>query len=144
MPQLLNKYHSAEYWRGAAFPIGQRGTPVQIVDDLDEVFLSIMQILNTRKGERVMYPEFGSNLGPLLWEPHDIFLQEEIKSELSAALKLWEPRVILMGIVFDTDSNLLNLGILVLTIELRLKNNPRQQQVIKVPISSQGSLFRTS
>ena len=143
MPALLEQFHTGEFWRGALFPIGKRGTPVVIGEDLDEVFSSILQILNTRKGERVMFPEFGANLGPLLWEPNDEFLRQDITNSLIDALNLWEPRVIVVGVVFDDNPRLKNLGILILSIEIRVVNNPRLQQTIRVPISSQGSLFRT-
>jgi len=142
MPRLLNRFHTGEYWRGAAFPLAKIGKhPVEIVEDIDEVFMSILQILNTRRGERVMYPEFGSDLGPVLWEPHDAFLQQEIRTELVRALTLWEPRVIVDSVAFDENSFLKNLGILIISITIRLVNNPRLNQVIQVPISSQGRLF---
>lgn len=142
MPRLLTKYHTGEFWRGVAFPIGKIGKhPVEIVDDIDEVFLSILQILNTRRGERVMYPEFGSDLGPILWEPHDAFLQQEISRELTRALALWEPRVVVDNIIFDTSAYLKNLGILIVSLTISLVNNPRLNHVIQVPISSQGRIF---
>lgn len=142
MPRLLSVYHTAEYWRGAAFPIGKVGKhPVEIVEDIDEVFLSILQILNTRRGERVMYPEFGSDLGPILWEPHDAFLEQEIRTELLRALTLWEPRVEVLSITFESTAYMKNLGILIISIMIRLINNPRLQHVIHVPLSSQGRLF---
>jgi uncharacterized protein len=141
MPRLLDQFHTGEFWRGAAFPIGKTGSPVVIVEDIDLIFLSMLQILNTARGERVMYPEFGSGLGPLLWEPHDEFLLQQIQSELLRAVSLWEPRVIIMGIEFDVNPRFLNLGILVMSIEMRLINNPRLHTTVKVPISSQGRLF---
>jgi phage baseplate assembly protein W len=142
MPRLLAKFHTGEFWRGAAFPIGKVGKhPVEIVEDIDKVFLSILQILNTRRGERVMYPEFGSDLGPILWEPHDVFLQQEIRKELTRALGLWEPRVFIENITFNTNAFLRNVGILIVSLTIRLVNNPRLDHVIQVPISSQGRLF---
>lgn len=143
MPRLLEQFHTGEFWRGALFPIGKRGTPVVIGEDLDEVFSSILQILNTRPGERVMYPEFGSTLGPLLWEPNDEFLRQDIVNELTRSLGLWEPRVIVESIVFDDNPRLKNLGILIIALEVRLVNNPRLQTRVRVPISSQGALFRS-
>lgn len=142
MPNLLDEFHTAEFWRGPLYPIGQVGSPIVIGEDIDEVFSSILQIINTRRGERIMYPEFGSDLGPLLWEPNDLFLRQQIRVELTRALNIWEPRVTLLSVDFDITPRLLDLGILVLSIQLILNNNPRQERVIKVPVSSQGSLFK--
>lgn len=142
MPRLLSQYHTGEFFRGVGFPIGKSGKyPVEIVDDIDEVFSSILQILNTRRGERVMFPEFGSDLGPILWEPHDLFLQQEVRRELISSLTLWEPRVTVEGVDFDSNAYFVNLGILVISITIRIVNNPRLNHVIQVPISSQGRLF---
>ncbi len=141
MPNLLNVFHTGEFWRGALFPIGRVGSPIVIGDDLDKVFSSILQILNTRRGERIMYPEFGSDLGPILWEPHDLFLRQQVRVELTRALNIWEPRVRVVSIEFDVNDRFLDLGILVLSIQIQLINNPRLEQVIRVPVSSQGTLF---
>jgi uncharacterized protein len=141
MPTLLDEFHTKEFWRGPLYPIGQVGSPVVIGEDIDEVFSSILQILNTRRGERIMYPEFGSDLGPLLWEPNDLFLRQQIRVELVRSLNIWEPRVTVLSIDFSRSANLLNLGVLVLSIQIILNNNPRQERIIKVPVSSQGSLF---
>ena len=103
--------------------------------------MAILQILNTRRGERVMFPEFGSDIGPLLWEPNDPFLQQQVRYELSQALALWEPRVALIGVEFSSSDLLINVGILVMSITIRLKNNPHLNKVVKVPVSSQGRLF---
>jgi len=144
MPQLLEIFHTSEFWRGPLFPIGRVGSPVVIGEDIDEVFSSIIQILNTRRGERIMYPEFGSDLGPILWEPHDLFLQQQIRVELIRSLNIWEPRVLVSSIVFDANPNLRNLGILIVSIQIKLIKNPRLEQVVNVPISAQGSLFSTA
>lgn len=141
MPQLLEVHHTSEFWRGPLFPIGRVGSPVVIGEDIDEVFSSILQILNTRRGERIMYPEFGSDLGPILWEPHDLFLQQQIHVELTRALNIWEPRVFVVSIVFDANPNLKNLGILVVSLQIKLIKNPRVERTVNVPISAQGSLF---
>jgi phage baseplate assembly protein W len=141
MPELLEVYHTGEFWRGPLYPIGRIGSPVVIGEDIDEVFSSIIQILNTRRGERIMYPEFGSDLGPILWEPNDLFLQQQVRVELIRSLTVWEPRVQVVSVVFDSNPNLKNLGILVVSIQIRLVNNPRLEQIVNVPISSQGALF---
>lgn len=142
MTRLLGPYHTPEFNRGAAFPIGRPGKhPVEIVEEIDEIFMAILQILNTRRGERVMFPEFGSDIGPLLWEPNDPFLQQQVRHELSQALAVWEPRVHLISVEFANSTLLENLGILVMSLSIQLMNNPRLTQVVQVPVSSQGRLF---
>ena len=141
MPRILDVHHTGEFWRGAVFPIGKPGTPVEIVEDIDLVFSSLIQILNTRRGERIYYPEFGSGLGPILWEPHDEFLLQVIRTELNRSLSLWEPRVRLNALTFDINDRLRDLGIFIVSISVTLVNNPRQEAAIQVPISSQGTLF---
>lgn len=140
MPERLEKYHKSE-WRGLLFPFGKYGDPAPVGDDLEIVYSSILQILNTRRGERVLYPEFGCDLRSFLWEPYDTFTEREISGNILRAISLWEPRVIIDSVIIDNNSQNKNLGILVVSITLRIVNNPRQQRTIRVPISSQGVLF---
>lgn len=56
---------------------------------------SIFYILNTRKGERVMLPRFGSDIHRFLFEPIDTQTALDIEVEIRDAIDRWEPRVIL-------------------------------------------------
>ena len=143
VPELLEQFHRGDKWRGALFPIGKVGSPVVIGEDLSEVFSSLLQILNTKKGERVMYPGFGSNLRGLLWEPHDVFFRQTLGYEIRRAINQWEPRVILLSTVYDPNPIMLDLGILIISLELRVVNNPRSSQNVLIPLSAQGT-FLTS
>ena len=135
MPDILNKYHTGEYFRGAGYPIGRSSpSPVVIQDDLDEIFSSIVQILNTDLRERPMYPEFGCNLKRLLWDPLDSFIQQDIDYEIRKALYTWEPRVDIVSIKFDMDDYFKNRGILPVSIELRVISNPGLTRTVEVPI----------
>jgi phage baseplate assembly protein W len=139
-PEALDRYHESR-WRGTLFPMGKDGDPIATGDDLALVFSSILQILNTRRGERVMYPEFGSDLGRFLWEPHDPLLQREVAGNIQRAISLWEPRAHVEAVTFGATDLEKNQGILNVSITLRLVNNPRVTQTVLVPISSQGTLF---
>ena len=140
MAEKLDRFHESR-WRGTLFPFGKYGDPIATGDDLALVYSSILQILNTRRGERIMYPEFGSDLGAFLWEPHDPLLQREVEGNIKRALSLWEPRAIVDSVVFSPSNYEKNLGIFTVSITLRLINNPRVTQTVLVPISSQGTLF---
>ncbi len=54
---------------------------------------SILMIFNTRLGERVMTPEFGSRLYKLIFEPNDALLRQLASRYVIDDLKRWEPRV---------------------------------------------------
>lgn len=141
MPQLLEKYHTGEFFRGVLFPIGRRGSPVKIGNDLEEVFSGLLQLFNTAKGERLMYPEFGSSLRGLLWEPHDALFRQSVLTDLRRTIARWEPRVILRSVVYDPNPYLLNLGILIMTLELIVVNNPSITHSVLLPLSSQGTFI---
>jgi len=81
-------------WKGPGFPLekGLYGYP-RIKEDIELIKDSIKQILLTRKGERVMLRNFGSNLHKLIFEPNDELLKELVRVEVEEAIKEWEPRV---------------------------------------------------
>ena len=124
------------------FSFGKTGDPVPVGQDLQEVFDSVMAILNTGRGERVMYPEFGSNLKKIMWEPHDAFTQQQAGTEIIRALSTWEPRVRVLNVTFQATPDQINLGILIVSITAVLVNNPNLIADFQVPISSNGGFFQ--
>ena len=137
MPDRLNKYHTPEYFRGVGYPIGRViPSPVVIESELQEITSSVIQILNTGLGERVMYPEFGSRLQELLWDPLDTFIERDIQYEVRKSLQLWEPRIDILQVEFDINDYLRNRNILIVSIEFVTLNNPSLTRIIKVPILS--------
>jgi len=91
--------------KGLKFPFTfQRrsgGTQISTATSSDHAHIheSIRQILGTRKGERFLRPEFGSNLHRLIFEPNDRVLYGLIRHEVMTALDLWEPRVIVTDVM---------------------------------------------
>ena len=81
-------------WIGPGFPLekGLYGYP-NLKTDIELVKDSIKQILLTRKGERVMLRNFGSNLHKLIFEPNDELLAELVRVEVEETLREWEPRI---------------------------------------------------
>jgi len=83
-------------WIGPSYPfrIGERGlfkdgTDIALIEG------NILQILGTRKGERVMLPLFGSRIMDYIYDPLDHVTCALIRFELIDAIKMWEPRVVL-------------------------------------------------
>lgn len=82
-------------YKGIGFPLDSSGEQgwMLIKTDSDLINDSILQILMTRKGERVMLPEFGSGLRELLFEPMTAENQQLIAYEIYNAIEIWEPRI---------------------------------------------------
>ena len=66
---------------------------------------SIINILGTQPGERVMEPEFGSDLPKLVFEPNDDLLMQAIIEETAAALAKWDPHLEVVGIAPEIDGD---------------------------------------
>jgi phage baseplate assembly protein W len=65
---------------------------------------SILLILDTEPGERVMRPEFGCGLRRFLMSPNTPTTRAAIARDVEAALRTWEPRIELQEVdVATTD-----------------------------------------
>ena len=66
---------------------------VKYVSQEQKIQQSVLIILGTAKGERLMRPEFGSRLHELVFAPQDASTQGLIKLYVKEALAQWEPRI---------------------------------------------------
>jgi phage baseplate assembly protein W len=67
-----------------------------LVLDMDSIYQSISNILNTTPQERLFLPEFGVNLNDLLFEPIDDITTYRIFDLIIRNITFWEPRVNLL------------------------------------------------
>ena len=108
--------------QGLKFPFQfseQTGTPMQS-SDLDRINESIMQILETRPGERLMRPDFGSKVKDLVFEQNDAVLKGLLRFHIVDAVKRWEKRIMVTGIAFDEAPEKVDRHILLVRIEYRV------------------------
>ncbi len=99
-------------WRGPGFPLerGLYGYP-KVKEGINLIKDSIKQILTTRKGERVMLRNFGSNLHKLIFEPSDELLEELVRVEVEEVIKEWEPRVEIVDVQTERQGHEVRVGI---------------------------------
>jgi phage baseplate assembly protein W len=65
---------------------------------------SILLILDTEPGERVMRPEFGCGLGRFVMEPNSPGTRAAMAREVEGSLRQWEPRIDVQSVeVTPTD-----------------------------------------
>ncbi len=89
---------------GIAFPVDTnvQGS-LQLSNSTTNLEESIGIILETKLGERVYRPNFGSRLAELVFEPMNTQTMLLIRLYVREALELWEPRIYLIDIITDPD-----------------------------------------
>jgi len=82
----------------------------------DQVKSNIKNLLLTKRGERIIQPEFGSGLQALLFEPNVDDLEGRIEDTINESLEQWLPYVTAEEIDIEStdelrDNNKLNVSI---------------------------------
>ena len=78
---------------GAPFPFVLSGGRMDLAVGADKVRQSVMLILETEPGERVMRPDFGCGLERYLMAPNNEVTRAQLSGSIEAALQRWEPRI---------------------------------------------------
>lgn len=82
---------------GISFPFRARDGefPVSATDD-DLIKESLLQLVLTSRGERIMRPDLGNGVLGLVFENNTEVLSDMIRAELQSAISRFEPRVSLV------------------------------------------------
>ena len=112
--------------RGVAFPVKWDAATkdLQKAEFEESVRQSILIILGTAKGERVMRPEFGCGIYDLVFEPGTASTASKVSQAVQEALLLFEPRIDVLDVrvepKFEPDGAQLLID---LDYEVRATNN---------------------
>ena len=97
---------------GITLPIqrGNDGYFAQSFRTFDQVRSNLKNLLLTKKGERIIHPEFGSGLHDLLFQPATEKFEEDLETTINEAVAKWLPYIIVEDINVDiskeqTDNN---------------------------------------
>ena len=97
---------------GITLPIqrGNDGYFAQSFRTFDQVRSNLKNLLLTKKGERILQPEFGSGLHDLLFKPATEKFEEDLETTINDSVAKWLPYVIVEDINVDiskeqTDNN---------------------------------------
>ena len=97
---------------------GQGG--IKLALNGEAVRTSLINILLTRRGARVMHPEFGASLEAMLFENFNQDIANRISQVFRNEITKWDPRIILRNMVYEPN---LNSGIVNLTIAFSIKGD---------------------
>lgn len=107
--------------RGWHFPISLSGNgQITTAADADDVRQSILVILGTNKGERVMRPTFGCDLWRLVFHPLNTTTMSLAQHHVEEALTTWEPRIDQVTVVVSAERPL---GRMLIEIDYRIRSS---------------------
>lgn len=93
-------------YRGINFPFTKSATAFPApVSDADLIRESLIQIIMTQTGERIMRPDFGTKSMSFVFEGNTDILAELISTDIRAAIATFEPRVIVTDLTVTPESD---------------------------------------
>ena len=93
-----------DYAVGITLPIQIGNTAFnQSFTTKEQVESNLKNLLFTKKGERIMQPEFGCGLQELLFQPNDSDLEEQIEDTINEAVSFWLPYIRINTIDIQSD-----------------------------------------
>lgn len=98
------------------------------LDGIDHLRQSIIDILTTYPGERIMRPEYGSRLRDLIDRPVNGQWLADLYFEVAFAIQRWEPRVRVVRVAASMEKP----GHVTLVLSLRIGDDTPQDLRIEV------------
>ena len=116
--------------RGWAFPVvldPRTGTVASVAHE-EDIRQSIMIILETAPGERVMRPNFGCGIHELVFEAVDSTVIQLIRSSVQEALRRCEARIDVLSVNVDEEAT--SEGKLLVEIEYRVRKTNQSGNLV--------------
>jgi len=116
--------------RGWAFPfrVEPAGGRVATAADEEDIRQSILIILKTAKGERVMRPDFGCGIHNLVFAAVDTATLAQVKRDVEDSLRAYEARIEVTS-VQALAGNLIN-GQLIIEIDYRVRQTNQPGNIV--------------
>jgi len=96
---------------------------VVMTSDEEDIQLSLQILLSTRKGERVMLPDYGCNLDEMVFEPMTTTFKTYISEMVKTAIIYYEARIDLNGVTVDDSRETEGVIVLILDYTVRTTNS---------------------
>jgi phage baseplate assembly protein W len=98
---------------------------------------NLKNLILTKKGERLMNPEFGCDVWLVLFEQMDgATIESRIETSIVDAVDTWLPYLSLTSIVFDYDDNDIDTNRISLDIQFALASNPNLTESVQININN--------
>jgi phage baseplate assembly protein W len=124
-----NEFDSYAY--GITLPAkrGNTGYFEQAFTSFEQAKSNLKNLLSTRKGERVMQPEFGTGLHELLFEPMTSNLETKLRDAITESVNFWLPYVTIKEIDVDMSDEMKDMNTARLNLKFTVGNQIDTQEV---------------
>ncbi len=95
---------------------------------------NLKNLILTKKGERMMQPNFGCDIWRVLFEPIGDNIEQIIENSIINAVSEWLPYLNIDTIIFDYDENDIDTNRITLEIKFSLVSNPNLSESVQINI----------
>ena len=98
---------------GISLPFNSPSAFTKTYSTQDQIKSNLINLLLTNKGERIMNPEFGTDLRQILFEGINVDTEEIIKQKIISSVGLFIPDVIIKSIIITPiqDTNTITVSV---------------------------------
>lgn len=101
---------------------------ITLVSEEEDIKESLLILMSTRPGERVMQPKYGCDLSILNFEPIDSELINRARSIINYAILYFEPRIVLENVDVITNDSVD--GVLHFYIEYTVRKTNKRNNIV--------------
>lgn len=99
-----------------------------LTNERNELQQSILVILSTSPGQRVMRPTFGCRLQELVFQPNNSHTIAQVRRYVEEALGMWEPRINVHTVDVRTDPQ--DAGRLLIDVEYDVRSTRDRRSLV--------------
>jgi len=96
---------------------------LQLTSDEEDIHRSLQILLSTRKGERVMVPDYGCNLDEMIFEPMTTTFKTYIRDMVRTAILFYEARIELNAVKIDDSREVEGVILVIIDYTVRTTNS---------------------
>lgn len=98
---------------------------------------NLKNLILTKKGERLMQPDFGCDVWKVLFEQLDgTLIETSIETSILDAVSIWLPYLNIDTIVFDYDENDIDNNRIALDIKFSLVSNKNLSESVQITVNN--------
>jgi phage baseplate assembly protein W len=123
------EYDSHAY--GITLPLqrGDTGYFAQAFTSYEQAKSNLKNLLLTKRGERIMQPQFGTGLESLLFEPMDSQFESKLQDTITQTVNYWLPYINIEEIFVDMTNEMKDRHIAHMTITFKVGNQIDLQEI---------------